>query len=447
MELTSLQEKNINLIKSVVESKVQIMSRIKDFEFSYPTDTDQYFEAILRFDSFYATISYELNGSNDGKITMFLCFDGCEYRFSIYEIFNLFDIDDFNIYEFDYCINSERINNALSKLFCGLDIYHNDISKANTNKCTNKLIKSRQRDMQIRFKGYAEKENLVDGEFNYVSFYHKIPRDRAIANLESLEAENKLTKYEQRLLKYLNQGFDVYDAKSSFGTSYKMARFYMYGINAILALAAMLILYPFVKESAFGSNAYVFNFDESPFTMVLNSFGIGGVALFVGLNTGIGKVFSYLICAPYERDVARAKLGLNRNTRDIGINLVKVVVPLLVCGVMLYSYTLNMSLTDTQFVADNSENIVIDFEDMEVYQPEHWTEHNNTSYADDYYKLFIKYGDDQYYVMPEASVDDNSTQHFVKTLKEKGVKINFVDTVNDIPFYDDIPQDILEYYD
>lgn len=446
MELTRLEEKNINLIKDIISTNVRISSRIRDYEFSYPTENEQYFEVILRFDSFYATISYELTVDNMGKMTMFICFAGCEYRFSIYEIFNLFDIDDFKVYEFPYCINSDRINNALSQLFGALDIYYNDISKATSNKCTNRLIKTRRRDMDIRFKGYPEEDDYINGEFNYASFYHRIPRERAIANLEGLEEENRITKYEKRLLEYLKLGYDVCDEKSAgFGTSYKMARVYMYCINAIIALVTMLILYPLLKERIFGANAYVFNFDESAFTMVLNSFGIGGIALFVGLNTGIGKLFTYLICASFDKDVAKAKLGLNNNARDIGINLAKAIVPLLVCGVMLYSYSLNMSLTDTHFVVSKSDDIVIAFEDMEVYQPEHWTENSNISYADDYYKLYIKYGEDKYYVMPEASIDDKGTSHFVETLKDKGVEIHYVDTTKDIPFYADIPQDVLEY--
>lgn len=188
-----------------------------------------------------------------------LKFPSSEYRFSIYDIFNYLDIEDFNLYHYNKCSLKSSIDSAVDNIFAVCQKYMDDIAYiAKRNDIVLKLEKQCDADEYITddfaSDDYtADNEDMIDDlEFitslRPVSYISK--QKTVIKNLRRNEEKGLNSLYESRLLKYLEAGNSVSSNQSC--SNKKSNKKYMQAetissiaiavISFVFAFAVMIIL-------------------------------------------------------------------------------------------------------------------------------------------------------------------------------------------------------------
>lgn len=144
-------------------------------------------------------------------------------EFMIYDIFNLFDINDFNQYYYQNCVTENDINSAVSKIFNLVEKYDYDLKKAAQDEYSELLCENVKNDYNAVYdKSDAEDGNDDDDDDEILGFllthpYYShacgaVDTQKLLKKLEKAERKNKIdTLYEKRLLAYLRNGNSYID--------------------------------------------------------------------------------------------------------------------------------------------------------------------------------------------------------------------------------------------
>lgn len=255
---------NINKIKNCVNrfsAKTNFVTRVA---FEEQEDDDcMRFTVKLDCGSFEERLVYYPNSlvSNSG-IDVEFSFENSDYVYTFYDIFNLFDIDDFNIYYYEYLANPEEINNAVKNIFGATEKYLYYINKAQTDEYLPLLEKNYETDMDTvtgddSWKN-EEKDLLLlplnhpvysyaDGEIT-PKLHKKLQKENAKGNLDTI--------YEKRLLAYLDSGktFERKELKrkKSFNKAYFRSK-------AIIIMIAFIVSFVVITALAFIVRLSIFN--------------------------------------------------------------------------------------------------------------------------------------------------------------------------------------------
>lgn len=254
---TSEEIVNINKIRNCVNrfsAKANFVTRVAYEE--QEDDDCMRFTVKLDCGSFEERIVYYPNSllSNSGVDVEF-SFENSDYVYTFYDIFNLFDIDDFNLYYYEDLANPEEINNAVKNIFDATEKYLYYINKAQTDEYLPLLEKNYETDMNTvtgddSWKNEEKDPFLLpfnhpvysyaDGEIT-PKLHKKLQKKNAKGNLD--------TVYEKRLLAYLDSGktFERKELKRKkrFNKLYYRTEFLVFlGIFAVafIIVAALLFI-------------------------------------------------------------------------------------------------------------------------------------------------------------------------------------------------------------
>ncbi len=261
---TSEEIVNISKIRNCVNrffAKTNFVTRVA---FEEQEDDDcMRFTVKLDCGSFEERLVYYPNSlvSNSGVDVEF-SFENSDYVYTFYDIFNLFDIDDFNLYYYDDLANPEEINNAVKNIFDATEKYLYYINKAQTDEYLPLLEKNYETDMNTvtgddSWKN-EEKDLLIlplnhpvysyaDGEIT-PKLHKKLQKENAKGDLNTI--------YEKRLLAYLDSGkpFERKELqrKKSFNKAYFRSK-------AIIIMIAFIVSFVVITAVAFIVRLTIFN--------------------------------------------------------------------------------------------------------------------------------------------------------------------------------------------
>ena len=145
-------------------------------------------------------------------------FDNSEYIYRFYDIFNLFDIDDFKLYYYGGLMSMEDVEKAVKDIFEATEKYFSEIEKAGSEVYLSDLEKNYETDMKNSYGSDDWKEDLKDDislflvppNHPLLSFADGQLNQKAIKKLKKKNEKGKLdTIYEKRLLKYIEAGNTV----------------------------------------------------------------------------------------------------------------------------------------------------------------------------------------------------------------------------------------------
>jgi len=246
-----------------------------------------------------------------------LKFSASEYKFSIYDIFNYFDIEDFNLYYYNRCSIKSSVDSAVDHIFAVCQNYMSDIEYiAKRSDAVIKLEKQCDADEYITddFESAdytADNEDMID-DFDSITLLRPVcyrgKTQSIIKKLRKNEEEDLNSLYEQRLLKYLEAGnavpLNAADGNKKSNKKYLKAEMMSYAVILLisygLAYAAAILIQKFI----FG-DAYVPN-DEFREIKILGLFPEQFIkAMFAGLLFFIAALFSLggkivALFAPHE---------------------------------------------------------------------------------------------------------------------------------------------------
>ena len=432
LELTKQEQINFDIVKDYINSYISQSRYAKSVEFLQSDDEEEnnYLEAIINCGGYYATITYKTWSFGEGNIYMNICFSGCDYRFTIYDIFNLYNIEDFNIYDFDNCIEKKSITDALDRLTALIEKYSVDIRNADNNRSISNLMKNRKHDIEALFHGNAEESDLVNGDFSYVTKYHRMSKDKAISKLKA--KSNRLTVYEKRLLDYLSRGNEI---EASTGCEFKKLKTIVYTAIWLISVIAVGAIYFLVKTAVFGNHCITVHFDNGDILpdYIFNLL-ISWVGLAIFLIYSAGRPLIVYLCSKEQKDIARAKFNFTGNIKNRLITIITPLIALVVSAAMMYLTTSGIGFNDKQLVVNYGDSFTANYSEITVYQVEVWVNDNGgISYSDDEYYYIVKYGQDKLYDVPIMFVDSHNGKTFTEQLEKHNVEIIKVKSPNSIP--------------
>ncbi len=214
---TADESNAINKIKNCVNRYAAKASYVRSVAFEEQTDKDNIrFTARLDCCSFEQRIIYYPDTMpSENSIDTELSFENSVYVYTFYDIFNLFDIDDFNLYYYGDLANAEEINNAVKAIFDATEKYLHYIERAQTAEYLPALEKNYEADMTAVTGDDSWKDEERDLFF--------LPANHPIYSYADGDITPKLHKklkkksnkgeldiiYEKRLLKFLDGGNTV----------------------------------------------------------------------------------------------------------------------------------------------------------------------------------------------------------------------------------------------
>lgn len=431
---------NNALVRELIDSYLLQSRYARSVEYIESDDKDDnhYLEAVMNCGGYYATITYQTFHFTEGKLKLTIAFSGCDYRFTIYDIFNLFNINDFGIYEFDSCIEEKRITKSINALTELIEKYSVDIRNANTNSNVSKLMKNRKADMQAMYYDNISKDDYINGEFDYVKRFAKMPKAKAVSNLSSRVDKGDLTIYEKRLLKYLNDGNEL-DVTASKGLDFKKARLIVYASIIFISAVIGAVGYVAISNIMFGSNVVKVDpngyFSKGLIPDNLQFVLIGIAALSFGLIRVIGRPVIKLLCSDEEKEIAKTKFNTGIG---IGGFINKFVVPpvaIIIAVAMIWS-------SNATYVGFTENEIIIprefseSYENLTVFHPRLISTDNGAVYSSNEECIYIIEHSDGFYQTAEMDTGSYEEQKFTNQLLEHNVKIVEVEQIKNIPNYE-----------
>ena len=291
---TDEEKKTIDRIKWHLNQYASKSNTVRSIEFNEETDgTSLRFIAKLDYGSFEQRITYyPFMLFREQFIDVEFSFEKSDYVYTFYDIFNLFDIDDYNLYFYDDVISSDDVKYAVKDIIKATEKYSYYLEKAQTEEYLPRLEKNYETDMNNATRSDDWMEDDEDGfilPLNHpiYSFADGQITGKTLKRLRKKNAKGKLdTIYEKRLLEYLESGKEVSRKaianKADFTKIYKLTLLKVYIVFFAASLIPALLL-------TSGFHAAVF----SGATTFGNSLEIFGVAITFSYQ----RIFFSVACA------------------------------------------------------------------------------------------------------------------------------------------------------
>lgn len=269
VKLESNSMEIISYFKEYLENSILSgkFARCLSFEEHHNKDDYALF-AMLDYDKFKAKIIYRPSYFlSDNFIDVKFVFD-MDYEYSIYDIFNLFDIKDFTQYYYSNIISKTEVENALFNILEMINKYSYDIKKAmqSENLCT---LKSNLESDWNAVSGNSDewKDDIRDPYiWDMVHPFFTCASDAVDSEklLKKLRKQNKKgrldTIYEKRLLEYMEQGNEFVNKneveRRNFEKGFNKSTWLINAVLIVIAAVISALLIFAVKSILFGG-AYV----------------------------------------------------------------------------------------------------------------------------------------------------------------------------------------------
>ncbi|MDE6723447.1 MAG: hypothetical protein K2J55_04545, partial [Eubacterium sp.] len=209
--------KIVDNFKKYVEQYAAKTNYVNSVSF-YEQSTKDNFRVVATLDcgSFQQRIIYySMFFFEDSFIDVEFSFENSEYSYMFYDIFNLFEIDDFNLYYYGGAEAEEEIEKAVKEIFEATENHLYYLEKAGSDTYLSDLEKNYEADMDNSWSStdWRDDEKDIDDVFfpplNHplMSFADGKMNEKAIKKLKKKGEKGKLdTIYEKRLLKYIESG-------------------------------------------------------------------------------------------------------------------------------------------------------------------------------------------------------------------------------------------------
>jgi hypothetical protein len=295
----------IEIIKSYLENSVSTGSGARFVNFSeYHTKDDYVFTAILDYDKFKAKIIYRpMYFFRYNFVDVKFILDS-NYDYSIYDIFNLFDIEDFNLYYYYNFLTKSEMEKALSNILSMIDKYSYDITKAMDSHYIDDLKKNFEQDWtKVADDSESWKEDIQTPDmWDFVHpFFTSLAgcenSQKLLKKLRKERSKGELnTIYENRLLDYMEKGNEIVDLnatdKKSFEKGFSKSDFVVKIIIVVVTAILSAILIFAVKSIVFAGayvpryNIPIYSLEWFGSTLILSiaNYILFGKKLFVKLN-------------------------------------------------------------------------------------------------------------------------------------------------------------------
>lgn len=452
---------NIESFKSYFENfavELSNSARYVDFEIKNTKD-DYCITAVADYGKFKIEYFYRPDYFFSSDFIDFrIVYDNCDYKFSIYDIFNLFDIKDFSKYYFDECCTKEEIFIALNKLSELVEKYKYDIEKALDSSYFNTLIDNFEKDWRRAYSNDDDedwKEEFAD-DF-YIDMIHpsftinETKQEKLHKRLKKQNAKDKLdTLYEKRLLEYLNAGYTIelsgekeeYDKKFRKNFLLSIAVIYLICITvtAVIILAARYFCF---KNSIVVYDTYTIFSREIylPLRLLLGIF-ISGLFLSMTASDIFGKKMYTLITKDNsERAKQRFDAAINEDnyskvsaaTTKVFSHIGAVVTCVIAVGCMAFTIGDNVALADDYVKYPSlSESLfcTVSYDDLTVYNVE--------TYWDDDEEDYVKYdvpafafsnAEGDYYDAGRILPDSKAGKMLAQKIEEHNIKVENIKSI------------------
>lgn len=445
----------IEFIKEYLNNYVYANSDAVSVDFrEEKTDSNICFLSTVAYPNFKAVIKYDdTSFLNDNNIDIFFKYENSEYYFSVYDIFNYFDINDFKKYYYPNCIGDKALTYALDSLTDLVYRYYKDIERAGNSENLPYLVKQYEQDKQ-QSNGDEWREDIdfndPDGiDFSHISFLTTTAKtkEKLVKRLEKYNSKNSLVLYEKRLLEYLKSGNDMALDDGFSEKCEKTIKKISFKVNGIIILA-VLITYIIVElvglrlyfGTGYVDNEIFFTLAEGlffPKPMIIIPF-VFSCSFFISV---FSKRFIYKAC---PEDVKEYYITKQKNEtgykkiNQIMKNFVSPVIILLVSLLLFFVINCGVSFTENTIrVHDMPFTLYeISYDDIELYRVKQYydtDEDKMITYEGNRYVLAWK---DNYYEMAECD-DLSKTDKLIKELCSEG-KLNPAKEINDIEYIYDL---------
>lgn len=219
----------IECIKNYLNKYSAKSNLVRNIEFKEETDENALrFTAGIDYGAFEQRIVYyPVMMFREQFIDVEFSIGETDYVYTFYDIFNLFNISDFNLYFYDDLLSVDDVENALEEILSATEKYYGDIERAGTDTYLTQLEKNYETDMNKVYGGDDWKDAEPFGftlPFNHP--FYSIANDgnseKTLKKLRKRNAKGKLdTIYEIRLLEYLESGKYLSEEKRSKKTEFE----------------------------------------------------------------------------------------------------------------------------------------------------------------------------------------------------------------------------------
>lgn len=397
---------------------------------------------------YYSMFSFEAN-----FVDTEFSFEDSEYSFMLYDIFNLFDIEDFNLYYYGGAEAEEDIEKAVGNIFEATENYLYYLEKAGSEAYLSDLIKNYEADMDTSCgdNDWREEEKDIDDVFfapiNHplMSFADGKLDEKAIKKLKKKNEKGKLdTIYEKRLLKYIESGnkierkniADKEEFEKLYGRKYILMDLVIFAASFLFFTAVYFIVHSImfqgaVRYSDFG-NTSLFSYDNIT-TLILAT-----IALTIEINILFGKK---IISGIMPKDTKnRVEDRYRKDDKDRYGKLAKPLKIIVAVIIPVFIFMLSLvSFCDVGYYDDYVrynisffEAVDVNYEDLEVYKVKYSYEDEEETLEENenYYAISDGYGNIFEYGELEKG---GKTETKLKEIAEKNNKqIAEIDTMDEL---------------
>lgn len=391
----------------------------------------------------FVDLEYEINGET----------------FSIYDIFNLFDVNDFEQYYFYDVSTKAEIESSMKMLFDAVAKYDFDVKKAAQSEYFDKLKQNRDSDLKSGFKNKTDEEIENDIE-EFTEVFGIAPShpmfsaasdatdsEKLLKSLEKADKKGKIeTIYEKRLLEYLrngnkfvNQGkenrkaFDKAYTKGSF-----LSDFICIVCGAVFAVLLALVLRSIVYS---GADLPTYSLAVTDLKTHFSKEGVFGAAFsLIMFACAFSKLFGKKVLAKIMPDDEKAiqryetenggSYGKKRKKSE-NIIIIVIFIVLALCGSM-FSATSLVGFYDDGAKFSTTDSPLpekVSYDDMQIYSVEYPDDEEGEKYENAY---AISDGKGGYYELGELTPGGELEKRILSIAEKYNKQIETVKTAYEI---------------
>lgn len=449
---TEIQNESIEIIKEYFNNYVISNPDAYSVEFQENnTKSDIHFDCIISYKGFDAVVKY--NGAmllQENNIDVKFKYDKSEYYFSVYDIFNALDINDFNCYYYQNCLGRDMIINALDSItFLISKYYYKEIQMAGDDTHLPSLVKLFESD-QLTANGdnWKEEINDLDGfDLTHIFFLTTTAKtkEKLIKRLEKYDAKGKLITYEKRLLAYLKAGnemvktADVSDEYDKIITKIKIKVYSSVFIVTVIVFSIINLValnfyfgkgyVPTEDFKYFGTSDFKFYIPTMFILLIVSLVFMSGFFVRV-----LGNKIVYKLCPDnvknYFSTDEKKELG-NKKLEKISNKYIAPIVLLVISVFVLSLANVGISFTDNGIRSHQLPFSVVEksYDEIEIYQCKQYYDDDEEKYID-YQGICYAIGwDGDYFLMTECD-DLSETDKVIKDIADKYQK-NIIQVENE----------------
>lgn len=465
------QQAKIDAFKTAVENAIATGKYARFVDFEVTNTKDGYrMDAVLDYGDFKAKLFYNPWYLLCDYLDVEFDFGG-EFVYSIYDIFNLFDIKDFNQYYYSSIELETDFDKYVKNILEMLNTYNYDIKKAMDNVAV--LDSNAQRDYKNVFSKDKEESWREDLKKPlalkmthpyFTSISDSTDSAKLLKKMKKNAEKDKLdTIYENRLLSYLESGNKA--VNTNLADDKKQSKAYLkykigidVAIFVIVAVVAVLVNYAyqkicfggaFIPRASIVLGSIVIPVDINNFV----PFAVSTVMIAFGIETLFGKRIAKRVSHNNEgvmRGYDKADLELVSRKKYLKFAKPIFGVGAIILGILLSSFLVGDVIgfydDSVKFCDNNSVEIVeVANKDAEVCKIlGEYIDEDQKEYKEyiDCVSYVIK-SDDKYYFLEYVNTGGKTNGYVEKVISDsnKEVKVykSFVDFENEVnPDYEDI---------